>query len=332
MSRARTKRRKRRHSGPTFRVKVASWVVLLGLLVWLGFAGAKRTQVPPPDGEWTANAELTQSRAITDPGLGAVQGVAVRDGKIYAYGDLFAAKPRVGMIREYDLELKPTGRVVWLRRDDKPLILHPTGLTWDERWGTFLGDTVLKKAVIYRLDWARAWQDGNLDHAVIDTIDDDAATNGCRPTLVTVAGRTFLATSDYGDIRPEIRLYDPEALLAAKRSSSPGVIVHHFRCGPFNQNMHWDAESGLLTCVQNVIEGRGWRLDVLDLPKAVRAADALAPSVRVRTHTFTPHDELEGYWPLDRERSLLAVARRTDNLVVGKIQTVEPRTSPPASP
>ena len=57
-------------------------------------------------------------------------------------------------------------------------------------------------------------------------IDDDAATNGCRPTFVTVGGRTFLATSDYGDIRPEIRLYDPEALLAAKRSSGPGVIVH----------------------------------------------------------------------------------------------------------
>jgi hypothetical protein len=334
MSRARTKRRKRRISGPTLRAKVASWVVLLGLLVWLGFAGAERQQAPspPPDGEWTANAELTDSRAITDPGLGAVQGVAVRDGKVYAYGDLFAAKPRVGVIREYDIELKPTGRSVWLRRDDKPLILHPTGLTWDERWGTFLGDTVLKKAVIYRLDWGRAWQDGNLDHAVRDVIDDDAATNGCRPTLVTVGGRTFLATSDYGDIRPEIRLYDPEALLAAKRSSKPGVIVHHFRCGPFNQNMQWDAESGLLTCVQNVIEGRGWRLDVLDLAKAVAAGDATAPGVRVRTHTFVPHDELEGYWPFDRKRSLLAVARRRDNVVLGTIGTTEPRTSPPATP
>ena len=148
------------------------------------------------------------------------------------------------------------------------------------RLGTFLGDTVLKKAVIYRLDWARAWQDGNLDHAVRDVIDDDAATNGCRPTFVSVAGRTFLATSDYGDIHPEIRLLDPEALLAARRTSSRGVIVHHFRCGPFNQNMQWDGPSGLLTCVQNVIEGRGWRLDVLNLAKAVAAGDGMAEGVR----------------------------------------------------
>ena len=318
--------------------RAGNWLVLVALLVWLGVAGAKPTQTqsqtrtPPPDGEWTANAVVAEPRTITDSGLGAVQGVVVRDGKVYAYGDVVSAKPRVGVIREYDMDLNASGRVVWLRRDGEPLILHPTGLTWDAHYGTFLGDTVLKKAVIYRLDWARAWQDGNLDHAVVDTIDDDGATNGCRPTLVTVGGRTFLATSDYGDIHPEVRLYDPDALIAAKHSSAPGVIVHRFRCGAFNQNMQWDATSGQLTCVQNVIEGRGWRLDVLDLAKAVAAGDASAAGVRVRTYTFMPHDELEGYWPLEKGRSLLAVARRSDNLVAGTIRAVEPRTSPAGSP
>jgi hypothetical protein len=307
-------------------------LVVLGLFACLGLASAPaQAQTPPPDGEWTANAVVTESRAITDSGLGAVQGVVVRDGKIYAYGDVITANPRVGVIREYDMELKASGRVVWLRRDDKPLILHPTGLTWDARFGTFLGDTVLKKAVIYRLDWTRAWQDGNLDHAVLDVIDDDAATNGCRPTLITYGGRSFLATSDYGNVRPEVRLYDPEALIATKRSSASGVIIHRFRCGAFNQNMQWDGATGRLTCVQNVIEGRGWRLDVLDLEKAVAAGDARAAGVRVRTYTFMPHDELEGYWPLDKERSLLAVARRSDNLLVGTIRVVEPRTSPVAA-
>ena len=38
----------------------------------------------------------------------------MRDGKVYAYGDVFSAKPRVGVIREYDLDMKPTGRVVGL--------------------------------------------------------------------------------------------------------------------------------------------------------------------------------------------------------------------------
>ena len=293
----------RRHSGgrawPIKGASVASWLALAGLLLWLGLAtGAKRTQGPPPDGQWTATAVLTPSQAITDLGLGAVQGVVLRDGRIYAYGDMMQASPRVGVIREYDMDLKATGRVVWLRRDGKPLILHPTGLTWDGRWGTFLGDTVLKKAVIYRLDWAIAWEDGDLDRAVLDVIDDDAAKNGCRPTFVQVNGQTLLATSDYGDARPEIRLYDTEALLAAKRSSAPSVVIHRIASGPFNQNMQWDAESGCLTCVQNVIEGRGWRLDVLDLAKAVAARDAGAAGVRVRSHTFTPHDELEGYWPL----------------------------------
>ncbi len=207
-------------------------LIVVGFLAWSGLVGRVTAQVPPPDGEWTLNAAVESPRTVTDLGLGAVQGVAVRDGKIYAYGDLVLAKPRVGVIREYDLDFKPTGRVVWLRRDDKPLILHPTGLTWDRRWGTFLGDTVLKKAVIYRLDWERAWQDGDLDHAVRDVIDDDAAINGCRPTLVTLGGRTLLATSDYGNVRPEIRLYDPEALLAARRSSTRGSSSIGCSAGP----------------------------------------------------------------------------------------------------
>ena len=78
--------------------------------------------------------------------------------------------------------------------------------------GTFLGDTIKtadparSRAVIYRLDWEKAWKDGNLDAAIVSTIDDDAAVNGCRPEFVEINGRTFLATADYGDIRPEIRL------------------------------------------------------------------------------------------------------------------------------
>jgi hypothetical protein len=163
-------------------------------------------------------------------------------------------------------------------------------------------------------------------------IDDDAAINGCRPTLVSFGGQTLLATSDYGDIHPEIRLYDPEALLAARRSSASGVIMHRIRSGPFNQNMQWDAVSGRLTCVQNVIEGRGWRLDVIDLARAIAAGDVSSPGVRVQAYTFTPHDELEGFWPLDAKRSLLAIARRHDNLVIGTIKTIEPRLSPPGTP
>ena len=284
---------------------------------------------PPPDGTWTADAVIDQASAITDAKLGAGQGVAVRDGKVYAYGDVWSASPRVGVIREYEMDLKPTGREVWLRRAGKPLILHPTGLTWDARHGTYLGDTVNKKATIYRLDWERAWRDGNLDGAVLDAVEDDAAVNGCRPEFVTLGGRAYLATADYGDVRPEIRLLDPEALLRARRTSAPGVVAHRILAGPWNQNLHWDRESGRLVCVENVIEGRGWRLDTLDLARAVADGRADGPGVRVERVTFEPHDELEGYCPIDRTRGLFITSSRANNLVAGVVRPNQPRTSPP---
>lgn len=309
---------------------VAAW-----LLVWSVLITQAAGEQPPPDATWVADATIDVAQSITDSGLGAVQGVVVRDGKIYAYGDVVQAEPRVGVIREYTKELEPTGRVVWLRRGGKPLITHPTGLTWHDRWGTFLGDTVKStdpnrsRAVIYRLDWERAWKDGDLDEAVLDSLEDDAAINGCRPEFVAIGGRPLLATADYGDVRPEIRLYDPTALLAAGRSSAPGVVVHRVLGGPFNQNLHWDAGSGRLTCVQNVVAGRGWRLDELDLARAVGDGRVEGPGVRVRRLTFPSHDELEGYWPLDGRRGLFAVARRRDNLFSGDFRETEPRTSPP---
>jgi hypothetical protein len=273
-------------------------------------------QTPPPDRDWQADAELVGPRKVTDSGLGACQGIAVRDGRIYAYGDVYSATPRVGVMREYNMDLEPTGREIWLRQAGRPLIIHPTGLTWDERWGTLLGDTVNKKAKIYRLDWNRAWSDGNLDQAVVSAVDDDAAINGCRPTFVSIGGRTLIATADYGDVHPEIRLYDPELLFKAGRSSAPGVVVHRVLCGAFNQNLHWDAVSGRLTCVQNVIEGRGWRLDIIDLAKGIADGRSTGPGVRIQTLTFAPHDELEGYWPLGQKQSLFVTSRREGNIVV----------------
>jgi hypothetical protein len=286
---------------------------------------------PPPDGAWTADAEVAEARTFTDSALGAGQGAVVRDGKVYAYGDVYSATPRVGVMREYDSNLAPTGREVRLSRDGRPLIIHPTGLTWDRRFGTFLGDTVLKKAIIYHLDWDRAWADGNLDHAVLDTIDDDAAINGCRPTFVEIGGRALIATADYGDVRPELRLYDPAAMLKAGRTSAPNVVVHRVLCGPFNQNLYWDPSSRRLTCVQNVIEGRGWRLDVLDLDRALADGRDSGPGVRVQSFTFDPHNELEGYCPLDARRSLIVTSSRSDNLTLGVIRPTAPHISPPSS-
>jgi hypothetical protein len=81
--------------------------------------------------------------------------------------------------------------------------------------------------------------------------------------------------------------------------------------------------------VQNVINGRGWRLDVLDLAKAVADGRASGPGVRVRMLTFRPHDELEGYRPLKGERGLFVTSSAKNNVVVGEVTLVAPRESRP---
>ena len=160
-------------------------------------------------------------------------------------------------------------------------------------------------------------------------IDDDAAVNGCRPEFVELAGKPYLATADYGDVHPEVRLYDPAKMLASKRTSAPGVVAHRILAGPFNQNLHWDAAKSQLTCVQNVIAGLGWQLDILDLAKAVADGRANGPGVRVRRLTFMPHDELEGYRPLEGNRGLFVTSSRKNNVTVGKVKIVPPQESRP---
>jgi hypothetical protein len=80
-----------------------------------------------------------------------------------------------------------------------------------------------------------------------------------------------------------------------------------------------------------VIEGRGWRLDVLDLDRALADGRATGPGARIRTLTFDPHNELEGYWPLDAQRSLIVTSSRRDNITLGVIRPAAPHLSAPSS-
>ena len=296
-------------------ILAAYWSPRLGLAQW------------PVDADWKANAVVDEMVMASDPSLGAAQGVSCRNGHLYFYGDVYQANPRAGIIREYTLDLKPTGRDIRLTRDGKPLVLHPTGLTWDAKLGCFLGDTVNKAATIYKLDWQRALQDGNLNAAVLAVIRDDAATNGCRPEFVTLNGRHLLATADYGDVHPAVRLYDPDRLVAAGRSSAPAVCVAAIPCGPFNQNLAWDSLTGQLACVQNVVAGLGWRLDVFNLEKAAAAGFKLEPA-RVRTLTFKPHSEMEGWLRLPDGREVFVTSSRAHNIYVGKSRSVAEFATP----
>jgi hypothetical protein len=106
-------------------------------------------------------------------------------------------------------ELPYLGRLHGRATGDPSSILggHSRTLTWHATLGAFLGDTVNRKAVINRFDWKKAWEDGCLDRALQDVIDGDAAINGCRPEFVELDGVHLLATADYGDIHPDVRLY-----------------------------------------------------------------------------------------------------------------------------
>jgi hypothetical protein len=297
-------------------------------LLTIGIHGGPARQVPTPQPpqlvlSWASNATLEDARVLTMPGLGAMQGVSFHDGKVYLYGDCYDVKPRVGVVREYSMDFQPTARVIWLRNKDRPVLRHPTGLTWHCRWGTFLGDTVARKGIIYQLDWEVALKDGDLHRAILAVIEDDAAVNGSRPEFVSLDGKDYLATADYGAVRPEVRLCDPQKLLAARRTSAPGVVAYRFLAPPFNQSLHWDKDARQLTCVLNVIEGRGWRLDTLDLKQAVTDGRAWGPNVRVRSETFPNRDELEGYRPFLNGLGLFVTSSRRNNLVVGRIKPAQ---------
>jgi hypothetical protein len=281
-----------------------------------------------PDAAWNANTGLKSPRELTDHELGNAQGATLIGGRVYVYGDKNRSEPRIGVIKEYDTNLQPTGRLLQLARNGEPLIIHPTGLTQDPDFGTILGDTMKGVSTFYRLDWELAWREGNLDNAVQDIIRDDAAVNGGRPIFVQLHGRTLLATSDYGPSGNQLRLYDPGALLREKHSLAPGVMVHAIPAGPFTQNLTWDAKTQNLTFVQNVAAGRGWQLDTVHLPAAISAGGVDAPGVRFNKRVFLRHDELEGVVELPSGEELFILGGHEHSMAVGRSHPIETVHSP----
>jgi hypothetical protein len=73
-------------------------------------------------------------------------------------------------------------------------------------------------------------------------------------------------------------------------------------------------------------EGRGWRLETVDLQRAVADGRTWGPDVLVRTQTFPDRDELEGYRPLPDGSGLFVTSSRKNNLVVGKMKAAPAST------
>jgi hypothetical protein len=282
--------------------------IAVRLIVFIGALAATSCQqnahVPP----------ISPMAPQTCDGLGRAQGVSVRGKEILIYGDA-----ETGVLREYELNdllaprLTPTGRVVALTRDGKNLLNHPTGLAMHPGLPCFLGNTVTatKQGRIYCLDLDRAFQDGTLDHAVLNDTLDDLAVQGARPEYVSDNGRWLLATSDYGPGPNFVRLYDPARLATASRTSEPGVLVRQVPCGPWVQLLHWVDETKTLVIVQNIVEGRRWRLTLVSNIDANDFREGLG----VRVIDIPGHnDELEGYAEIRRDLGIFITSSRENNI------------------
>lgn len=261
--------------------------------------------------------ELILTHTATADSLGACQGASYLDGKAYLYGDR-----EVGMIRSYTVRrnaLIYTGQEVKLTQGGKDVINHPTGIAYGQSGHpTFIGNSIRLnaegtrwRAVIYAVDWAGLLRTKTLDGNLLNVIEDDACQQGTRPEYVQVDGNWYVATADYGDRANEVRLYDPQRLVNAKKTSDPGVVVKRFTCSPWVQNLHWIPEKGILVLIQNQIQGRRWRFTFLDLKKSI----ATGHEQVIKSIDIDKADELEGFTLLNDGRTGLAVtSSRTDNI------------------
>ena len=260
--------------------------------------------------------QLTINRTFTVDSLGACQGVSYQDGYAYLYGDR-----EVGVMRQYRPDgqgLTYTGIELQLTEDGRNVVNHPTGVARHTGLGTFVGNTIRLnqqgtkwKAEVYCIDWEGLLRDGTLDGNIINTIEDDACIQGTRPEYVRVGDRWFVATADYGNQRNEVRLYDPEKLKTARRTSEEGVLHQKFTCGPWVQNLHWIDDQGILVLIQNQHEGQRWRLTFLDLAESLRDGQAAI----IKKIDINRDDELEGFTLLkDAQKGVAVTAHREDNV------------------
>jgi hypothetical protein len=239
----------------------------------------------------------------------------VRDGKVYLYGDA-----NTGVVREYDVlenrALTYTGRQILLTAGGRNVAPHPTGLTVAPGFGTLLGNTVSEVGTIFMIDWPLALANGTLEGAVQATVADDLAVNGTRPEFVRVGDRWLVATADYGAQANQIRLYDPERLKTATRTSEPGVLLYQFPSSPYVQTLHWLDSAGLLVLVQNQTSGQGWRLTVVDLARSIETGE----QVVTLTVDLPPSNELEGFHMLAPGRGLFVTSSALLNVYFANVR------------
>jgi len=261
--------------------------------------------------------DMTVTRALTIDSLGACQGISYQHGRIFLYGDR-----EVGMIREFRLvgdSLTYMNKEYKLTTNGQDVINHPTGIAYNGTGPTFMGNSIRLnkdgtkwKAVIYCINWDGLLKTGTLDGNLINTIDDDACIQGTRPEYVKYNNKWYVATADYGNNGNEVRLYDPEALKKASRTSEKGVLYKKFTCTAWVQNLHWIASKNILVLIQNQKEGRMWRFTYIDLKKSIETG---TQQVIREINIDGKQDELEGFSFLgDTQKGIAVSSSRKNNV------------------
>ncbi len=254
------------------------------------------------------------TKTITIDSLGACQGISYQSGRYFLYGDR-----EVGVMREYKLH---KDSLIYQHKEYKftikgeNIIKHPTGIAFHKGLPTFVGNSVKQnaegtvwKAVINCINWEAFLKTKTLDGNLVKSIEDDACIQGTRPEYVNYKGKWFVATADYGNKANQVRLYNPEALSKADKTSEKGILFKKFTCSPWVQNLHYIAAKGILVLIQNQIEGRKWRLTFLDLEKSLASGQESVIKV-IDTDKL---DELEGFSFTDQADKGIAVSSARKN-------------------
>lgn len=272
-------------------------------------------------GKDSISMELQKPSTIDS--LGACQGAKFLDGDVYLYGDR-----EVGVLRRYKLQhdsLVYTQQEYLFTENGKDVINHPTGIAYRKGMPTFIGNSVRLnkegtawKAIIYAINWDGFLKTKTLDGNLLNTIEDDACIQGCRPEYVPAGGKWYVATADYGNKQNEVRLYDAALLAKAKKTTEPGIVYKKFTCGPWVQNMVWLNDKKTLLLIQNRTEGKGWRFTYLDLEKSLNTGkEYILKSIDVDQRS----DELEGFTFLQKAtRGIAVTSSRKDNANFMNIQ------------
>ena len=265
---------------------------------------------------FTTAIDMSVTQATTIDSLGACQGVAYQNGKVFIYGDR-----EVGVIKQFKISgdtLVTINREMRLTLHDTDLINHPTGIAYQPNQPVFIGNSIrlnkegtLWKAVIYCVDWKGLQRTGTLDGNLLNTIEDDTCVQGTRPEYVQYKKKWYVATADYGNKANEVRLYDPAVLKTAKKTSDKKVLYKKFTCSPWVQNLHWVADKGILILIQNQVEGRKWRFTFLDMDKSITTGKESV----IKVIDIDRNDELEGFTFLNNYKEGIAVTSSRKNNV-----------------